>query len=92
MVRVDALNITDLHPNGFKILLEILVRNPKLIKAEVPFSFGERHAGESKASTKEALNYFKLLWTLKFNPPRYVLLGLLWWVPVAYWSIPSCYI
>lgn len=67
LVRVDALNIADLRPNGFKILLEILVRNPKLAKAEVPFHFGERQAGESKASTKEAFNYFKLLWSLKFG-------------------------
>ena len=67
LVRVDALDLTSLHPNGFKILLEILVRNPKLSKAEVPFHFGERLAGESKASTKEAVNYFKLLWRLKFG-------------------------
>ncbi len=67
LVRVDALDLTSLHPNGFKILLEILVRNPKLSKAEVPFHFGERLAGESKASTKEAVNYFKLLWRLKFS-------------------------
>ncbi|NJD58344.1 MAG: glycosyltransferase family 2 protein [Anaerolineae bacterium] len=67
MVRKDSLKMTDLRPNGFKILLEILVRNPKLKKAEVPFSFGERLAGESKASTKEAINYFKQLWTLKFG-------------------------
>jgi dolichol-phosphate mannosyltransferase len=67
LVRVSSLNLSTLRPNGFKILLEILVRNPKLRKAEVPFHFGERMAGKSKASTKEALNYLKLLWTLKFG-------------------------
>jgi len=67
LVRVSALDLTALRPNGFKILLEILVRNPRLSRAEVPFAFGERHSGESKASTKEALNYLKLLWGLKFS-------------------------
>ena len=67
LVRIGALDLTALRPNGFKILLEILVRSPKLSKAEVPFHFGERLAGESKASTKEALNYLKLLWRLKFG-------------------------
>jgi dolichol-phosphate mannosyltransferase len=67
LVRVDALNLSTLNPNGFKILLEILVRNPKLRKAEVPFHFGERLSGKSKASTKEALNYLNLLLRLKFG-------------------------
>jgi putative flippase GtrA len=67
LVRLDAINLAELHPNGFKILLEILVRNPKLRKVEVPFHFGERQSGESKASSKEALNYFKQLWILKFG-------------------------
>jgi dolichol-phosphate mannosyltransferase len=67
LVRVKALDLTALQPNGFKILLEILVRNPQLQKAELPFHFGERLSGESKASAKEALNYLKLLWNLKFG-------------------------
>jgi dolichol-phosphate mannosyltransferase len=67
LVRIGALDLTALRPNGFKILLEILVRSPKLSKAEVPFHFGERLAGESKASMKEAMNYLKLLWRLKFG-------------------------
>ena len=67
LVRVEALDLANLKPNGFKILLEILVRNPDLRKAEVPFHFGERLAGKSKASTKEALRYLTLLWTLKFG-------------------------
>lgn len=67
LVRVEALDLENLKPNGFKILLEILVRNPDLRKAEVPFHFGERLAGKSKASTKEAMRYLTLLWTLKFG-------------------------
>jgi putative flippase GtrA len=67
LVRISALDLLSLQPNGFKILLEILVRNPKLRKAEVPFQFGERLSGKSKASPAEAYTYFKSLWTMKFG-------------------------
>jgi dolichol-phosphate mannosyltransferase len=67
LVRVKALNLDALRPKGFKILLEILVRNPHLRKAEVPFHFGERLSGESKASATEAFKYLSLLWTLRFG-------------------------
>jgi dolichol-phosphate mannosyltransferase len=67
LVRVKALDLDALRPNGFKILMEILVRNPHLRKAEVPFHFGERATGQSKASAKEVLKYLNLLWTLRFG-------------------------
>lgn len=67
LVRIKALDLEALRPKGFKILLEILVRNPRLRKAEVPFVFGERLAGESKASVKEVFRYLNLLWTLRFG-------------------------
>ncbi len=67
VVRVSALNLESLHPKGFKILLEILVRNPNLRKAEVPFHFAERFSGQSKASAKEAFKYLNLLWSLRFG-------------------------
>ncbi len=67
LVRVKALNLAALRPDGFKILMEILVRNSGLRKAEVPFHFGERFAGESKASAAEAWKYLKLLLNLRFG-------------------------
>jgi dolichol-phosphate mannosyltransferase len=67
LVQVNALDLRILRPNGFKILMEILVRNPKLHKAEVPFSFGERFSGQSKASVAEAWRYFNLLWVMRFD-------------------------
>ena len=67
LVRVKALDLDALRPKGFKILMEILVRNPKLQKAEVPFHFGERYAGQSKASATEVIKYLNLLWTLRFG-------------------------
>ena len=67
LVRTKAIDIDALRPKGFKILLEILVRNPSLKKAEVPFHFGERFAGQSKASAAEAWKYLHLLWNLRFG-------------------------
>jgi dolichol-phosphate mannosyltransferase len=67
LVRMEALNLKVFRPTGFKILMEILVRNPGLRKAEVPFNFGERFSGQSKASVMEVWKYFKLLWNLRFN-------------------------
>jgi dolichol-phosphate mannosyltransferase len=67
LVRVKAVDVDALRPKGFKILLEILVRNPALRKAEVPFHFGERFAGQSKASAAEAWKYLNLLLNLRFG-------------------------
>jgi dolichol-phosphate mannosyltransferase len=67
MVRRDALDLADLRPKGFKILLEILVRTRGLRKAEVPFTFGVRHSGDSKASAAEGARYLGQLWQLRFR-------------------------
>jgi dolichol-phosphate mannosyltransferase len=67
MVRREALDVDRLQPRGFKILLEILVRTPGLRVSEVPFDFGERHAGHTKASPREALRYLGLLGRLKLG-------------------------
>jgi dolichol-phosphate mannosyltransferase len=50
-----------LQPAGFKILLEIMVRSPRLRVVEVPFRFGERNAGQSKASAVEGMRYVRQL-------------------------------
>ncbi len=67
LARRDAIQVDELKPRGFKILLEILVRFPKLRVAEVPFEFGARHAGQSKASGVEVARYMSLLWSLRFG-------------------------
>jgi dolichol-phosphate mannosyltransferase len=56
-VRPAALELDQLRPDGFKILLEILVRTPRLRTHEVGFAFAPRHAGDSKASAKEGLRF-----------------------------------
>ena len=65
VVRRSSLDLPQLHPHGFKILLEILVRTPGLRVREVPFHFGERHAGHSKATVGEGLRFLRLLWRLR---------------------------
>ena len=61
IVRRKIIEGIDLQPQGFKILLEILVRGRIRRAEEVPFTFATRHAGESKASLKVAIQYFSLL-------------------------------
>ena len=48
---------TELAPQGFKILLEMLVKTDWQTADEVPYVFEERNAGESKASLKQGVDY-----------------------------------
>jgi len=61
LVRRSCIRNIALETQGFKILLEILVRGKLSSVTEVPFSFGRREAGNSKAGVKEGLSYFLLL-------------------------------
>ena len=70
MTRRAALNPEDLRPDGFKILLEILVSHPHLKVAEVPIQFGYRNAGESKASLSETVKFFRGLFRLRLGANR----------------------
>jgi dolichol-phosphate mannosyltransferase len=70
----------ELRPMGFKILLELLVCAPNLVVADVPFVFAARHAGESKASTRQGVLFLKHLLSLFVYVPgsaRRLKLGLL---------------
>ena len=49
------------QPEGFKLLLEILVRGRVRSVEEVPFAFARRRAGRSKAGLKVAWDYLALL-------------------------------
>ncbi|QAY75004.1 glycosyltransferase [Agromyces protaetiae] len=55
-----------LRPRGFKILLEILARR-QLRLAEVPFVFGPRAGGESKASFTQGIRFLVQLTMLRFG-------------------------
>jgi dolichol-phosphate mannosyltransferase len=65
LVRRSAVDVASLRPRGFKILLEILLRGGNLTTSEVPFHFGERQAGESKASLREGGRYVRQLIALR---------------------------
>jgi dolichol-phosphate mannosyltransferase len=61
VLRRECVEDIELQPQGFKILLEILVKGRIRSAAEVPFHFGTRHSGKSKANVKVAFHYFSLL-------------------------------
>ncbi|MEI4272400.1 glycosyltransferase [Klenkia sp. LSe6-5] len=61
--RVD---LAELRPKGFKILLEVLVRRRRRIR-EVPFAFGARTGGSSKASVRQGLWFLWQLADLRFG-------------------------
>jgi dolichol-phosphate mannosyltransferase len=71
LVRRAAIEVAALRPCGFKILLEILLSGRRLSVSEVGFCFGERHAGESKATLREGGRYLRRLIALRvrrWNP------------------------
>jgi dolichol-phosphate mannosyltransferase len=61
MVRAECLNQIQFQSSGFKLLLEILVRGRIQSVAEVPFAFGSRYRGASKANFKVGWDYALLL-------------------------------
>jgi dolichol-phosphate mannosyltransferase len=61
MVRRRCLPQAAFQTSGFKLLLEILVRGKIQSVAEVPFAFGLRYRGASKANVRVAWDYGKLL-------------------------------
>lgn len=61
MVRRSCIERVELQKSGFKILLEILARAEIRSVIEVPFTFGRRYAGSSKASARVAVDYVALL-------------------------------
>ncbi|WP_172382399.1 glycosyltransferase family 2 protein [Streptomyces sp. MNP-20] len=58
-----------LKPLGYKILLELAIRCRPRTVAEVPFSFQERYAGESKSTVREGLRFLNHLVSLRTATP-----------------------
>jgi len=70
LVNRTRFDLSELRPQGFKILLEILVRGGErreLRIAEVPLSFGERRHGTSKASLRQGATFLAHLARLRFG-------------------------
>jgi dolichol-phosphate mannosyltransferase len=63
--RRASVNLDRLRPTGFKVLLEILVRNPVARVAEVAYSFEPRAAGDSKASLRQGAVFLRHLARLR---------------------------
>jgi dolichol-phosphate mannosyltransferase len=66
-LRRRAIDLDRLQVTGFKILLDILVRHPRLVKREVPLTFARRHAGESKVTLREGVEFARQLATLRIG-------------------------
>ena len=62
-----VVDTSQLHPKGFKILLEILATHPKLKVAEVPLQFAERNAGKSHGTLKQGLEFLTQLLSLRIR-------------------------
>ncbi|HLO31349.1 MAG TPA: glycosyltransferase family 2 protein, partial [Anaerolineales bacterium] len=77
LTKRAALQVDELKPDGFKILLEILVSHPALKVSEVPIHFGHRNAGESKASAKETIKFLRGLLRLRLAGQQHFLRFLL---------------
>jgi len=74
-VRKAAVDLEALRPRGFKILLEILARHPMRV-VEVPFVFGSRFAGESKANLAQGVHFMWQLAGLRFGRmSRFAIIG-----------------
>lgn len=69
MVRRNCVEQIPFQQSGFKLLLEILVRARLRSVEEVPFAFGCRFRGASKANFKVAYDYALLL--VKLYAGRY---------------------
>jgi glycosyltransferase involved in cell wall biosynthesis len=70
LVRMSAIDLARVKGDGFKILLEIAATHPELHRTEVAYSFGERHAGETKASVVEGVRFLRSVAVLRAHPTR----------------------
>ncbi|MHB8613497.1 MAG: GtrA family protein, partial [Candidatus Dormibacteraceae bacterium] len=57
--RRQAVSGLELRPVGFKVLVELLVCAPAHVVTEVPYEFGSRIHGDSKADHQQAWLYFR---------------------------------
>ena len=61
LVRRECLRGIPFQQSGFKLLLDILVRARISSVREIPFTFGQRRRGASKANVRVAIEYCRLL-------------------------------
>ena len=62
LVRMSAVPAGSLHPDGFKILLDMLLASPQPLRVrEVPVPLGARIGGTSKAGASEGTRLMRIL-------------------------------
>ncbi|WP_054571012.1 glycosyltransferase family 2 protein [Frankia sp. R43] len=77
LLRVQAFDVDALRPDGYKILLELLVSARKLRVREIAYEFGERQAGASNASLTQGVRFLRRLFALRVpRPARFALIGI----------------
>jgi dolichol-phosphate mannosyltransferase len=59
LIRAPALEGVQLHPTGFKILLEVLARARYTQVIEVPYTFDRRNAGSSKLGLRQYIEFLQ---------------------------------
>ena len=69
-IRRDSIAGLEFRPVGYKILLELLVLCPELRVVDVPFVFGRRSEGISKAGIRLGALYLRHLVSLFLDVPR----------------------
>lgn len=60
-VRSEVVSATEIRSEGFKILLDVLTQGSWSTALEIPFDFGQRHSGTSKADLREGLRFGRQL-------------------------------
>jgi dolichol-phosphate mannosyltransferase len=95
-VRATSLDVAELQPHGYKIMLELLVRNRPGRVTEVPFTFEARQAGASKAGLAEGVRFLRHLGLLRFGATRlrmiaFALIGISGLIPnaLALWELST---
>jgi dolichol-phosphate mannosyltransferase len=95
-VRASSLDVEELRPLGYKVLLELIVRNRPGRIIEVPYVFQARHAGESKSSVAEGVRFLRHVGVLRLGEQRlrmlaFALIGLSGLLPnqALLWTLHS---
>jgi dolichol-phosphate mannosyltransferase len=70
LFKKGLLENIQLKPQGFKILVEILMRTSHKKVSEVPYTFLARENDDSKATLKQGLEYFKHVWYIIKTVPE----------------------
>ncbi len=75
--RRDIMSPEKINSNGYKILLEVLVKGTGKKVAEIPYTFKPRLKGSSKLGIRENVNYLRLILMLsEYRPLKFITVGI----------------